>query len=67
MRKPLTLCSDTLSSVFRKENENTEKMEKSHVRDGVSPSEMVIRNIMNYSKALSVLRLKDGYFYRVMN
>ena len=67
MRKPLTLCSDTLSSVSRKENENAEKMEKSHVREGVSPSELVIRNIMNYSKALSVLSLKDGFLYRVMN
>lgn len=65
MRKPVTLCSDTLSSVSMKEKDS--QMEKFLERDGVSPGELVIQNIMNYSRALSVIRMKDGYINRVMN
>lgn len=65
MRKSLTLYSDTLSS-FSKKNKTSEPMENNEV-DGVSPSEQVIRNIMNYSKALSVIRTREELLFTVMN
>jgi hypothetical protein len=38
------------------------------MKNGVSPSEYVIRNILNYSKALAVLKTEEiGMVNRVMN
>ncbi|MEI6900470.1 MAG: hypothetical protein WCL00_11380 [Bacteroidota bacterium] len=62
MRRSLTLSS--LSSFSkRKESGNfrdTLKFTGKHERYGVSPSNCVIRNILNYSLALSVIQTKDA-------
>jgi hypothetical protein len=37
-------------------------------RNGISPSEQVIRNILNYSAALAVLKTREtGFINLVMN
>jgi len=70
MRKPLTLCNKSSLS----EPETSFRNNKSPFRatkmkrNSVSPGEIVIRNLMNYSKALSVLNTKEtGIVNVVMN
>ncbi|MCX6305484.1 MAG: hypothetical protein NT040_10995 [Bacteroidetes bacterium] len=48
--------------------ENDPSADKRRRRREVSPSESVIRNLLNYSKALAVLKTNEtGYINLVMN
>ncbi|MCX6243818.1 MAG: hypothetical protein NTU98_03860 [Bacteroidetes bacterium] len=70
MKKSLTLyplaslsSTDNTGARTRK-HQHRKKME----RNGVSPSEQVIRNLLSYSSALSVLTTRDtGFVHLVMN
>jgi hypothetical protein len=56
MKRMLTFCSLPSNSSSKK------------VKTGIAPSEYVIRNILNYSKALAVLKTEEiGQVNRVMN
>jgi hypothetical protein len=48
MKRTITFCSSNSLTPVKKE------------RPGVSPSEFAIRNIMNYSRALEVLKTEKG-------
>jgi hypothetical protein len=70
MKKTLTLYP--LPSYSSKNRSGTRSrrhlLRKKMERNGVSPSEQVIRNILNYSKALSVLKTREtGFINLVMN
>jgi hypothetical protein len=66
MRKSVTLSSKTPEEIVRKTNHRHKLTRK--VMKGVSPSEAVIRNILNYSKALAVMKLHStGIISMVMN
>jgi hypothetical protein len=70
MKKTLTLYPIPSYSSKNKTGARTRKhlLRKKMERNGVSPSELVIRNILNYSKALSVLRTREtGFVNLVMN
>jgi hypothetical protein len=70
MKKTLTLYSTASLSSKDQAGARTRKHQhrKKMERNGVSPSEQVIRNILSYSSALSVLKTKDnGYMHLVMN
>ncbi len=58
MRKPVTLCSLTSSVSSQKKGSMNRK--KLKPKSGVSPSEYVLRNIFNYSRALVVFHLPDA-------
>jgi len=70
MKKTLTLYSlPSLSSNY-KSGARTRKhqLRKKMERNGVSPSEQVIRNLLNYSSALAVLKTREtGFVNLVMN
>jgi len=56
------------SLTFFQSKVNDPSADKSRRRKMVSPSESVIRNMLNYSKALTVFKTNDtGYFHLVMN
>jgi hypothetical protein len=64
MKRHATLFS--LNPIVSKENSFSSEFRKN--RKEVSPSESVIRNLMNYSKALNVLKTQDsGIIHLVMN
>jgi hypothetical protein len=70
MKKTLTLypipsySSKQQSGARSRKHQLRKKME----RNGVSPSEQVIRNILNYSRALAVLKTREtGFVNLVMN
>ncbi len=64
MKKSATLYS--LNSRISKENVFSTKLRKN--RKEVSPSDSVIRNILNYSQALTILQTQDsGIIRMVMN
>jgi hypothetical protein len=66
MRKSVTLCSISSLSHPRKTRRKTSF--NNIDRHGESPSEYTIRNILNYSLALSVIQTKDtGCVNLVMN
>ena len=63
MRKSATLYS---SSTFT--SEKKKPIPEDEIRKGIPPGEWVIQNILNYSKALSVLKSeKAGYIRMMMN
>lgn len=70
MKKTLTLYSlPSLSSNY-KSGARTRKhqLRKKMERNGVSPSEQMIRNLLNYSSALAVLKTREiGFVNLVMN
>lgn len=50
------------------ENLNDHPAERRKIRRSGSPCESVIRNLLNYSKALAVLKSNEtGYIHMVMN
>jgi hypothetical protein len=64
MKRTATLYS--LNALQSKENNPSAETHRR--RKAVSPSESVIRNLLNYSKALAVLKTTDtGYVNLVMN
>ena len=63
MKRHATLFS--LNSNISKENGFSAEWRKNHME--VSPSDAVIRNILNYSKALAVLKTHDSTIRLVMN
>lgn len=70
MKKTLTLYS--LPSLSSKSNSGARtrrhQLRRKMERCGVSPSEQVIRNLMNYSAALSVFKTREtGFVNLVMN
>jgi len=70
MRKPLTLC--TKPSLSNREQTSRVNMKPERglkmKRNGVSPGEYVIRNLMNYSRSLAILNTKEtGIVSVVMN
>jgi hypothetical protein len=70
MRKSLTLSSLTSFSPGSKSGHLTRKNAsgKRKERHDVSPSEFVIRNILNYSRALTVFQTEEaGIVKMVMN
>jgi hypothetical protein len=70
MKKTLTLYPIPSYSSKTNSGARTRKhmLRKRMERNGVSPSEQVIRNILNYSKALSVLKTREtGFVNLVMN
>jgi hypothetical protein len=70
MKKTLTLYSfSSLSSKVRSgARTRKQQLRKKMERNGVSPSEQVIRNLLNYSAALSVLKTREtGFVNLVMN
>jgi hypothetical protein len=70
MRKPFTLCTKPSFSDPEQPSRKKQRPERGLTmrRNGVSPGEYVIRNLMNYSKALSVLNTKEtGIVNVVMN
>jgi hypothetical protein len=70
MKKTLTLYpppsySSKIKSGSRNRNHQLRKRKE---RNGVSPSEQVIRNLMNYSLSLVVLKTREtGFVNLVMN
>lgn len=63
MRKSVTLCS--LDSYIP---EKRKIFSSDETRKGIAPGEYVIRNILNYSKALSVIKSEHtGCIHMVMN
>ena len=70
MNKPLTLSSVSSSAYKEQSGSRPRKyqLRKKMERNGISPGERVIRNIMNYSRALSVLKTSEtGFVNFVMN
>ena len=70
MKKPLTLYSKSSLADWEKSSPKNQQPERRITmrRNGVSPGEYVIRNLMNYSMALSVLNTKEtGIVKLVMN
>jgi hypothetical protein len=66
MRKVLTFHSLTSSGSSHKDGFRNRK--KKSPKNGVSPSEYVIRNILNYSRALAVFNIPDcGPISMLMN
>jgi hypothetical protein len=64
MKRTATFYS--LTSLQSKVNDPSD--EKRRRRKIVSPSESVIRNLLNYSKALAVLKTTEtGFIHMVMN
>jgi hypothetical protein len=64
MKRTATIYS--LNPVHSRENNSSAETHRR--RKAVSPSESVIRNLLNYSKALAVLKTTDtGYVNLVMN
>ncbi|MCK9202861.1 MAG: hypothetical protein M0P58_00310 [Bacteroidales bacterium] len=64
MKRPATIYS--LSEKYAKVNYPSN--EKRRIRKVVSPSESVIRNLLSYSKALTVLTThNNGFINLVMN
>ena len=64
MKRTATIYS--LTNGHLKENDPSVQSRRKSQR--VSPSEMVIRNLLNYSKALAVLKTNDtGFIHLVMN
>jgi hypothetical protein len=64
MRKPSTLCSYHSSSHPRKTRRKA--MVAKSDRYGESPSEYIVRNILNYSRALAVLKPEDSGLFRML-
>ena len=70
MKKTLTLYPFSSYSSPQKSGTRTRKhiLKKKNGKKRVSPSEQVIRNLLNYSKALSVLKTREtGFVNLVMN
>jgi hypothetical protein len=70
MRRSLTLSSLTSFSSEHKTVSYSRKFNssKKKERHDVSPSEFVIRNILNYSRALAVVQTKEtGNMRMIMN
>ena len=70
MKKTLTLYPFPSYSSKHKSGARFRKyqLRKKMERNGVSPSEQVIRNILNYSRALAVLNTREtGFVNLVMN
>lgn len=66
MRKPLSIYSDAPSGDYS-QNDNPDSMETENKMDGVSPSESVIRRLMDYSRSLAVIQTREECFFAVMN
>ena len=70
MKKTLTLYSLPSLSSNDKSGARTRRhqLRKKMERNGVSPSEQVIRNLLNYSSALAVFKTRGtGFVNLVMN
>ena len=70
MKKTLTLYPSTPYSSSTTSGARIRKhlLRKKVERNGISPSEQVIRNILNYSAALAVLKTREtGFINLVMN
>jgi len=70
MKNPLTLYSVSSLSSKDQSGLRTRKyqLRKKMERNGVSPREQVIKNLMNYSLALSVIKTSEtGFVNLVMN
>jgi len=68
MKKTLTLYPLTSYSSSKKSGARSRRyqLRKKMERIGVSPSEQVIRNLLNYSSALSVLKTRGTGFVNLM-
>jgi hypothetical protein len=70
MKKTLTLYSRPSLSSKEKSGARTRRhqLRKKMERKGVSPAEQVIRNLLNYSSALVVLKTREtGFMNLIMN
>jgi hypothetical protein len=70
MKKTLTLYPSTPYSSSTKSGARIRKhlLRKNMERNGISPSEQVIRNILSYSAALTVLKTREtGFVNLVLN
>ena len=70
MKKTLTLYSHPSLSSNDNSGARTRRhqLRKKMERNGVSPSEQVIRNLLSYSSALAVLKTREtGFINLVMN
>ena len=70
MKKTLTLYSHPSLSSHERTGARTRRhqLRKKMERNGVSPSEQVIRNILSYSYALAILKTREtGFINLVMN